>query len=596
MSTATLTQFNTAVKAINKHVNKTNNEALTDLISNFTSSIWFNYINEKSTNTTYWYDKFKNPDMFNKVLFHLCNSGWVISITEPGKNWAELNINEDQVLKYITKTDIYNTRVEYKFRKYQLPSSNTKSKDTVLTKTPVGIKNVGLIRKGSTKQSTNTFKYDISMVTKYYVVICKNLTKSMRLLPTESTKEVAYDDVAVKILDYIMYANTPNAIGNSYIDSRGRLIKNLLSKVFNPISNKDARALIVVEPKRLNKEGMNRVFLAIAELLGYKPNTLEEKAELGKLAYEDKLMLDLDLTNDNGRADAYANIWLERLYSNLDIYEPVLGNWDTPTELDQTASMLQIEGALLNHKPFLEMTNVIGNTLKDAWSFDKEGITRNQFKKAMTPLLYGSSQACSTLWTKAKLSWTVSQVNAFNTEITTGEMAVANLFKDFIIDNVKPKEEMLVKIWDEEFMIYPNRFKSVGDYTLKYDIYDSRMKSVRSIYHTHTKRVADLDQFRTYFVTLLVHNLDSQLAEFIEASTDWCLAIYDAFIVHPADAVQVEQAYCTWIKRLHSNREVILKDFFDSVGITTKSKQWADLLRVIQPLEEEFIPQASALK
>ena len=50
------------------------------------------------------------------------------------------------------------------------------------------------------------------------------------------------------------------------------------------------------------------------------------------------------------------------------------------------------------------------------------------------------------------------------------------------------------------------------------------------------------------------------------------------------------------MKRLHTNRKAILKDFFDSVGITTKSKQWADLQMVIKPLEEEFIPQATALK
>ena len=97
-------------------------------------------------------------------------------------------------------------------------------------------------------------------------------------------------------------------------------------------------------------------------------------------------------------------------------------------------------------------------------------------------------------------------------------------------------------------------------------------------------------------MTLLIHNLDSQLADFIELNTDWCLAIYDAFIAHPADAEQIEVAYCTFMKRLHTNRKVILKDFFDSVGITTKSKQWADLQMVIKPLEVEFIPQATALK
>lgn len=621
-----ITEYITAVNAIERAINKTSNPALSELITKFSRAIWFNYVQEKSTNTTYWYDQFKNPEIFNKILFHLCNSGWVISITEPSRNWAELSINQEKVLSLYSKDEIYKLRVDYKFKRYQLPDSNVVVKDTTITKTPVGLKSTGLTRPGATKQASNTFKYDIAMLSKYYDVIKLNLTKSMRLLPTESAKEVRYDDVSVEILNHLINYDETHRIGNAYIDSRGRLIKELLSKVFNPISNKDARALLVVEPKKLGMKGMCRVFLAISELLGYKPSTLKEKIELGKVAYENRQLLALDFVDhraeikalmldagcdtetinlalekelirvEHHRADACHNIWLERIYFNLDCYEPVMSNWNTPIELDQTASMLQIQGVLLNHRPFLEMTNVIGDTLKDAWSFNEAGITRKQFKTAMTPRLYGSSQSCSTLWTRGKIKWDMNQVKAFDKEISTGAMAVADKFKEFIIGNVKCEEVMTPKIWNEEFTIYPNRFKSIGDYTLKYDIYDSRMKSVRTLYHTHTKRVSDLDQFRTYFVTLLIHNLDSQLADFIESNTDWCLAIYDAFIVHPADAEQVEVAYCNFMKDMHHNREEILSDFFKSVGITTKSKQYTDLLAVIQPLEDEFIPQATALK
>ena len=621
-----ITEFNTAVNAIDKAINKSENAVLSTLINKFTRAIWFNYLQEKSTNTVYWYDQFKNPEIFNKLMFHLCNSGWVTSITEPSKNWAECMINPDKVKAYYSSEDVYSLRVDYKFKKYQLPDSNTTAKDTTLTKTPLGLRSTGLTRPGATKQASNTFTYDIDMITKYYDVIKLNLTKSIRLLPTESNKEVSYDDVAVEILNYIILTDEEHKIGNSFIDSRGRLIKDLLSKVFNPISNKDARALLKVEPKKLGIKGRRRVYLAIAELLGHKANTIAEKLEYGRKAYENKTLLELDIEDkstqikedlsllgtdnkyileavnqeinrvEKARAEVCHNIWLERIYLNLDYYDASMANWNTPIELDQTASMLQIQGVLLNHKPFLEMTNVIGDTLQDAWSFNEEGITRLQFKKAMTPRLYGSSQACSTLWTNAKIKWNMNQVKAFDKEITTGAMAVADKFKEFIIQNVKPKETMSIKIWNEVFNIYPNRYKNVGEYTLKYDIYDSRTKSVRSIYHTHTKRVPDLDQFRTYFVTLLIHNLDSQLADYIELNTDWCLAIYDAFIVHPADAEQVEIAYCQFMKDMHNNREKILVNFFDSTGITTKSKQWLELQTVIKQLEDEFIPQATALK
>ena len=106
-----ITEYQTAVNAIEKAVNKNNNPVLKVLIKKFARALWLNYLNEKSTNTTYWYDQFKNPDMFNKVMFHLCNSGWVTSIAEPTKNWAECMINETKVEMYYTKPDVYNMRV-----------------------------------------------------------------------------------------------------------------------------------------------------------------------------------------------------------------------------------------------------------------------------------------------------------------------------------------------------------------------------------------------------------------------------------------------------------------------------------------------------
>ena len=188
-----ITEYTTACNAIEVAVNKAKNELLSTLINKFTRAIWFNYIQERSTNTAYWYDQFKNPEIFNKILFHLCNSGWVISITEPTKNWAELNINENKVKDYYSSEDIRSIRIDYKFRKYQLPDSNTTAQDTVLTKTPLGLRSTGLTRPGATKQASNTFTYDIAMLSKYYEVIKLNLTKSIRLLPTESNKEVTYD-------------------------------------------------------------------------------------------------------------------------------------------------------------------------------------------------------------------------------------------------------------------------------------------------------------------------------------------------------------------------------------------------------------------
>ena len=63
---------------------------------------------------------------------------------------------------------------------------------------------------------------------------------------------------------------------------------------------------------------------------------------------------------------------------------------------------------------------------------------------------------------------------------------------------------MTVKIGSENFSIECNRYRQVGEVTTSYDIYDTADKSIRRLHHTATKKVADLDQFRRYFVTLLI--------------------------------------------------------------------------------------------
>lgn len=163
---------------------------------------------------------------------------------------------------------------------------------------------------------------------------------------------------------------------------------------------------------------------------------------------------------------------------------------------------LQIEGALLNHKPFLDKTNCYGDELKDIWSFP--GIPRNQFKKAMTPKLYGSSKKSYELWKKAKIKYTKDQVLAFEREITSGEMALANEFQKFLISQCKPQETMVLHSMDEFYEVECNRYKNKGDYKSKYTAYDSESGNIKTIWHTHTKRVADLEQFRRFMPTGLV--------------------------------------------------------------------------------------------
>ena len=329
---------------------------------------------------------------------------------------------------------------------------------------------------------------------------------------------------------------------------------------------------------------------------------------------------------DNDRKELHENIWLERLYDELDRYNeyktsfynsqfkyrilmqklsrarvqksidsitaqlkefmdsnPVTGfNWTVPVELDATASMLQIQGALLNHATFLEKTNCSGDVLQDIWTVN--GVPRKQFKDAATPMLYGSSQTTKALWTSKKHKFTKEQLDIASRELNKGVFQVAKLFKDFIIKNVQPKEVMKVKIWGEEFTIKCNRYKHKGDYKVRYNIFDSASNKVKTIWHMHTVNVPDLQQFKRFFVTLICHNLDSRVMNHICKFIDWIIPIHDAAIVSPIDASQTRALYCSQIDAIHKDRVTILSEYFESIGIDSSSAMdWKKVKEAIVP-------------
>ena len=304
----------------------------------------------------------------------------------------------------------------------------------------------------------------------------------------------------------------------------------------------------------LTKHGVKAVMLFIAELNGFKSGTVKAKVHYGLTCWLTSKLHELDYTDytsiikansviteaertrqleeeakrlEDVNAEAHENMWLERLYNGLDNHFNISNIiktkaitdrdaliyimhkhakstylWDIPIELDASASMIQWMGVLMGDHRLTDMTNVTGITLSDPWAF--EGIPRTQFKHAATPMLYGSSKACHELWQGRKYQYTLQQVELFNKEITSGALGIANMLKEFLINNCKPTERMKVNINDEIFEIECNRYRHIGDTTTKYDIYDSITKRIRTIVHTTTKSVADLDQFRRYFVTLLI--------------------------------------------------------------------------------------------
>lgn len=166
--------------------------------------------------------------------------------------------------------------------------------------------------------------------------------------------------------------------------------------------------------------------------------------------------------------------------------------------------MISYMGALLGDRRMLEMVNAAGDPdqLKDAWQID--GLSRNHVKKVATPRLYGSSQPSHDLWKKAGLQFTMDDVILMQESLRSGSFAAADAFKEFIINHCNPTEEMVIVIGKDCFEIKCNHYKRVGDVHIKYDLFDTESGRIKRVTHTKTKLVADLDRFRSYFVTLLI--------------------------------------------------------------------------------------------
>ncbi len=222
----------------------------TKLVDKMFKALWLNYLKDKgSIPLTYWYDKFNNPLLFNKVLITLANAGWIITHSIEARNWAEGMLNEDKLLKYVTMDELEQVRAHNKFKQYR--QTNTHSSKTTSTRINGSIKDTGLIREGFCKAGNTAYKFDTNYITNHYDVFAKNLTKSMdkiaQICPNLKHDKASYDTISVDMLDWhISNKDEIFTRGNSYNDSRGRAISSVLSKIANPISNKDFRALLVI--------------------------------------------------------------------------------------------------------------------------------------------------------------------------------------------------------------------------------------------------------------------------------------------------------------------------------------------------------------
>lgn len=527
-------------------------------IQMFWDNIWVNYLREKPCDTITWFEMF-TPEFFNTLILHLSRSGWISSIIE--NNYANIHLNDEKLMKWVSKEELRNLKFTYKFNKYRL--KKTKSELADIVQINGQHRPTGLHRYGFMKAGNNIFKYDTKYLLKYLPEITENIKKGLG--PT--SKDISYQEINDELINWYSVDGTEYTLGNCLIDSRGRSIFQCSKKIFNPVSCKDARALLITEPQKLTIDGVKVVFAAIAELLGYRGKNIEDKIKFGEASYILRTLPDIEeMRADKDYDDLHVRIWLERIYDNLSDID----NWTVPIEMDALASVIQFIGVLTNDHEYMDRTNMINEQFKDAWTVSY--CSRNHVKKAMTPRLYGSGKNPKDLWDKNKLEYSQVQLNKIAEEISVGIYANANNFKDFIINNVVPQKKMKVRVWNEEFEIECNRFKWEETVPTTYLVYDSQGNGKLRKVTRNLNRVPDVNQFKRYFVTCLVHNLDSQVADFICNNVNWVLPNHDSFTIHPNDAMEVRQIYTNKMLEIYKNRKKILKDYFNSIGIEKEYK------------------------
>jgi hypothetical protein len=160
---------------------------------------------------------------------------------------------------------------------------------------------------------------------------------------------------------------------------------------------------------------------------------------------------------------------------------------------------------------------------------------------------------------------------------------------------------MDIVIGDEEFSISCNRYRNVGERTKAYKIWDSIDRRYNVVLRTETKQVPDLEQFRRFFVTLLIHNRDAAVMDKVVNRVvdkhQFVLPIHDAAVVSPAAAADTRQWYAEELESMHKNRKSILQGYFRSIGITAAAEtEWERLQGKIHNLEGELVVNHMALK
>lgn len=219
-----------------------------DDIRRFWKVLWFNYLNDNDTNGIYWYG-ILGIKLYNDLIRRLSHHKWVNSHSLTGRKWVSVELNTDKLLEIVTPDELQEVKAKFKYAKYTLGFNESTKSDVV--KQNGKYKQTGLVRNGFMDTGNTQFGYDMQTLRKYAKAVKLNLTKSMdkirHLYPEMKSTTSSYDSVSEGIFDW--HSDNEMEVftaGENVNDSRGRAISNCLSKVANPIGNKDWRSALII--------------------------------------------------------------------------------------------------------------------------------------------------------------------------------------------------------------------------------------------------------------------------------------------------------------------------------------------------------------
>jgi len=525
--------------------------------------------------------------------------------------YSQMQLLPKRLLEFVSQDEINEYKIAWNMDRYLLKLDKEIYPDN-LVKTPSGIKPTGLRRAGFAKVVKNEFKFDRSILAKYRESIILDLMKSIeqsiekgKIKDKYFSNPSNYTKIVELCVDYYINNDKSFNLEKNISDQRGRAIFQALKRVFNPISCKNARALLVasdsvtVTPSSVLE--LEDIYYFIAELAGTKAKRPTESSKIfaGKVAYKTRKLHNLDLSKSKDRDDLHENIWLERIYNMLDtVYASGSIQWNIPLEVDASQSIAQFIGALTNEIRLLERTNLVGSTLSDPWKC--VGAPRLTVKSIGTPRFYGSGASASKLLRSKKITPVQSEISAINKMFATGAFSIMAKMKDCMVSNYTNHKPVIdVTVWDETFKVECSRMKAIDAKILVTESWNSTKQKFTKSITREPIYVPDYKYFKLYWQTCIIHNLDSQVMNRIALAIDeWMLTIHDACIALPGTCGRVRGLYANLLQQINTHRFRIMRDYRKSIGATSikADMDFMDLYNMVHQAPTNTVFQRTAMK